>query len=214
MKKIIAAFFILISAFEVNAQIEKGKILLGGDLAYGSHRNDLNSQKYQNGNFDISIGKAIKPNTIFGFSVTYSEYNYKNNSAIDTSTNGYHNFGAGVFYRKYKHLAKSFYLFGEGNALFQFGNTKAFYSGPSLGTVYGKSTGGTAGMAAGIAYKLCKKWQLEIALPELFTLQYSHTRLHYDTSPGIIYKANDITVTSAFSHSLLNYLEVGFRLVL
>ena len=72
-----AIFFILISA---NAQINKGSVMLGGTIsAYtGNLKNpDTSVAKLNSVSIAPALGFAVSPNTILGFSLSYSSGNNK-----------------------------------------------------------------------------------------------------------------------------------------
>ena len=96
----IAAICFVVSA---HAQINKGSILLGGTV-YGSSSNSegADSSISKSNVFTIApaLGFAVGTNTIFGFSLSYGNNNYKyTGNAFEQK---YHSYGAGVFLRKYK----------------------------------------------------------------------------------------------------------------
>lgn len=99
----------LISFIAVNAQFTTGKYLLGGDLNFRNEDGkDLN---YKNGFAFVNLkaGKVIQENTVFGINLSYGHSSFEsqpNKSEINQ-------YGAGIFYRKYKPLSKEFSLFGE-----------------------------------------------------------------------------------------------------
>ena len=78
MKKVLLfAFATLTLTTFTQAQIEKGTVLLGGNLNFGSNKSENitspNNNKYESKHFGItpSIGVAIKPNTILGIQFGY-----------------------------------------------------------------------------------------------------------------------------------------------
>ena len=56
-----------------HAQFSKGSLLVGGELAYSSYSTNDNNpvQSSHSGNFNVSIGKSISENTVFGINLTY-----------------------------------------------------------------------------------------------------------------------------------------------
>ena len=96
---------LLILSFNVNGQIKKQSILIGGQLVYFNNKNQVDNltQKSASGTISLSIGKAFKENKIcgvnFGFSpIRQSNYLY-NGDTVNLTFNRY---DLGIFYREYK----------------------------------------------------------------------------------------------------------------
>lgn len=218
MNKILLTVLILLFFTSLaNAQFSKGSILLGGNFFYSENKNSTNTiglpeQKYNAANFNISAGKAVTGNAVFGLNLgfitsstsNYSQYPY--GSQIFKS-NGY---DIGVFYRKYKGMGKDFYLFGEIDATYTFGNQ---FVKDSTGSKIsnGNTYGGNAAFELGISYKVSKKILMEISLPSLFSVTYISNKT---TSTGQISKNDQFNINTSLSTSPLDNLAIGFRLIL
>lgn len=104
-------FFAPIAA---NAQINEGRYLLGGSFSFSNSQNpQITGAQSQSLYTNIQLGKVIKDNTVAGIMLSYG---YSNNGTSSKSDR----YGADVFYRKYKSIAKDFYLFGETDALYNY----------------------------------------------------------------------------------------------
>lgn len=205
--------FLCCSSF-VNAQIKEGSILVGGQIYYSHARaktsNSDPSQKQDYGIIDLSVGKAIKENTVLGIHLEFapgmSNQIYNGSVVYKTKSTGY---GAGIFYRQYKTLAKDFYFFIEGGADFFYSeqNTK-----DTTGTKIQKVNNSTAQiyLAPGISYKVLKNLHLEVSIPQLFSLQYAKSKTSYMTVQS---SQDNLTFASNLNASTLNNLSVGFRLI-
>ena len=109
-------FFSISFFLSAHAQIKKKSILLGGQIAFVNssinYSTMQSNQKEKDAAFNISIGKAIKDNSVYGINISYQPSTIKNffNGAafINQKVNQY-SFGA--FYRQYKSLSKDFYFF-------------------------------------------------------------------------------------------------------
>ena len=79
---------------------------------------------------------------------------------------------AGVFYRKYKPLAKSFYFFGEADAFYNYmkGISGTFQIG-SEGERFTSNIGGLS-FAPGFSYSICKRMQMELVMTNLVYVSY------------------------------------------
>src|SRR6185295_15026101 len=95
-----AIFFCI--AIASNAQINKGRYLLGGSFSYYSASNLSNKSLYTN----IQSGRIIKDNTIVGLTGSYASNNF-NTTPWQDKTQQY---SIGIFYRKYKALTNKFYF--------------------------------------------------------------------------------------------------------
>jgi hypothetical protein len=215
LKKItFATLAFLCCSFFANAQIKEGSILVGGQASY-SHTSAKNSnadatQKQDYGIIDLSVGKAIKENKVVGIHLEFapgtSDQTSNGNVIYKSKSTGY---GAGVFYRQYKTLAKDFYFFIEGGANFFYSeqNTK-----DTTGTKIQKITSSAAQiyLAPGISYKVLKNLHLEVSIPQLFSLQYTKSKARY---MGVQSSQNNLTFSSNLNAASLDHLSVGFRFI-
>jgi hypothetical protein len=211
-KRTLLFIVILFSVSFVNAQINQGSFLLGGNLSF-AHYND----KYQSpGNntsstsaiIDLSAGKAIAENRVVGIHLTYSPM--KSISQSNNSKQIRNLYGGGVFYRKYKNLSKDFYLFLgiEGDYYFS-KNEYRDSSGNSL--VVNKSNYGQLSLYPGLSYEIMKHLQLEVLLANLMNLDYNVTKT---SNQGQHWRTvSSFSFNSSLNGGLANSLTIGFRLV-
>ncbi len=212
MSRILLSFLIILSVYSASAQFNKGDILIGGDLSYST--NKLTSpytsgeQKNNSGVFDISLGKAIKENALFGIDLNYATFSY---TYVDRSKTTSHNYGIGVFYRVYKNLGKDFYIFGQAGAGYNGSTGSATDStGNQLST--STSNEGSIYVTPGISYKLSKKFFLELSIPEIFSIAYMSSNTK---SESVTTGKNDyFGVNANLNSNPLNSLGLGFRLIL
>jgi hypothetical protein len=90
--KILLSFAgLLFISIASNAQISKGRYLLGGSFSYNN--SEINNSNNINSN--IQFGKVIKENTVLGVvGSAYASKTHDGNSALTV-----YNYTAGVFYR-------------------------------------------------------------------------------------------------------------------
>lgn len=201
-----------------NAQIKKGAVLLGGQVSFynsnSKNNSTTNEGKSNNGGINISVGKAVKENTIVGVYGAYGKGKIENiasSNSKDVSTSI--NASAGIFLRKYKRLGKDFYFFGELNAGYASGKqVNESKNGTITTTNTNKEIGGAIGLTPGLSYQICKKLQLEVLMPSFAGLRFGSNK--YTQSSGSSSNGNYFQVSSSLNNSLLNSLAVGFRLVL
>jgi hypothetical protein len=210
---ILAALFFSACA---HAQFNKGDILLGGQLGYSYSKSITNINTYQksgNGQFIVSIGKAISENAVFGVNLSYlpswiTEYD---NNDVMTFESKSHTYGIGVYYRKYKSLGKDFFIFGEGGGSY-FATSQTGKDG--LGNEISSSTtnAGQLYITPGISYKVSKHLLLDITLPNVFYAQYSSSKS--PTNPPSDLTSNQFSINTSLSSNPLDALNIGFRLIL
>ena len=218
MTKLIPLSFLIVCISTVSyGQIKKGSILLGGQVFYYDskivHATNQRDQKNSNAAFNISVGKAFKENSLYGLNLSYSP------SAYDFAYNGstYMNsklkfYSIGGYYRLYKNLAKNFYFFSELGAAYIFSHQiDTDTLGIKQGTV--NQTGGQLNLTPGISYKIFKRVNLEITIPNIVYVQYSVSKTE-TTTPSQNSKENRFSVNTNLNSSPLNYLGIGFRIIL
>jgi|ERR1700722_8047280 Outer membrane protein beta-barrel domain len=215
MSRILLSLFIIFFSYSASAQFNKGNILLGGNLSFGSSKSTSppspDEQKSNSGNIDISLGKAIKENALFGINLSYGEVSNTFGSGVSPSKSTSYNYGIGVFYRVYKALGKEFYLFGQAGAEF---NGSSYSSTDSTGNKLfnGTSYGGSIYISPGIDYRISKKFFLELSIPQIFSINYSNSNSKSGSvSTGT---GDNFGISANFISNPLNSLGIGFRLVL
>ena len=198
-------------------QIKKGSILIGGQVSYYNskiaHSTNQRDQKYSSAAFNISVGEAFKENSVFGLSVTYnpSSYDYTANS-ITYSTSKLKFYSIGGYYRLYKKLAKDLYFFSELGASYIFSKqTDTDTLGIKLSRV--NSSGGQLSFTPGISYKIFKRVNLEITIPNIAYAQYSVSK-NETFNPSQSSKEGRFYLNTSLNSSPLDYLGVGFRIIL
>ncbi|TKK70840.1 hypothetical protein FC093_03850 [Ilyomonas limi] len=199
----------------VKGQITNNSVLLGGQISYQNSNYDYAgtqaTQKYKAGVFNVSIGKAVKDNSVFGFNVSYapstSENTYNGSSFFDVDTKQY---SVGIFNRQYKKLAKDFYFFAESGVAYN--NTKQVYddtNNVNIGTV--KQWGGQLNLAPGISYRILNKLHIEITIPNIVLIQYLKTS---DRPAFVPVTDKSFTFSTSLNSSALSSLGVGFHFIL
>ena len=215
MKKFYALFFTVLLCSITQAQINKGTTVLGGSLFYNDQSYSTNmpsSTSYSNSNktlgIDASFGRAIKDNLVLSLDIDYdhSWASYSPGSATTGNT-----IGAGVSLRKYIHLGQGFYLFGGASLSGDYmHNGTPEQLGSQVTSDVTDGYGANIRLIPGIAYALSPKWQLEVAMPGFFTIEYSHTKqtLSTSTQPDETFNAHSWTA-SAFTGA--DVISAGVR---
>lgn len=210
--------FIGIFTLITSAQIKKGSILLGGQIFYGDSRTDykapLLDQKSKSAHFNISAGSALKENSVLGLLVAYShtdfDHNYNGNSYTNIKSDRY---GFDVFYRRYKKLVKDFYFFGElGAGYFGFNETDT--ETPTNNKTKYSQSGAELYLTPGISYRIYKKLQVELLVPQIAGMNYSVLKRTSPSNSSNDSKEKQFGVTTNLNASPLSNLGLGFRFVL
>lgn len=217
MSKFIFTCLIVLVAISSNAQISQNSILFGGDFGLTTGKvssTNSNDQKTNTGSISLSLGKAIKENTVVGFNVGY--YGSKATNApygTDTATNKINGYNFGIFYRQYKTIAKDLYLFGQANAIYSNSTMKFDYKVYPANNYKTTQNMVAVSVTPGIAYKIFKKTFIELSLNNLVSLQYTHENMTENSGYSI--KSNSATLSTAFSNNnTLGAVGLGFRFIL
>lgn len=210
--KILLSFVILFcAAITTNAQINEGRYLLGGSFSFSNAKNPQGTGVQNQALFtNIQLGKVIKENTVAGVILSYG---YSKNISL----NKLDQYGAGVFYRKYKPISKSFYLFGEADALYNYAkSTDGNFQIGSNGTRYTSNTGSLS-FTPGISYSVCKRVQMELLMQNLVSLSYGTTKnetTSMGTSTISSSKSNNFSANLNVNSNLWNNFGIGFKFLL
>lgn len=211
-RKLLISCAVLFTAIAANAQMEKGTVLLGGNLSVGTYNNTFNGTETKSTTFGIapSVGWAYSTNRFLGFSLNYAyskqSQDYKQNT-----------FGVGVYMRQYLPVAKSLYLFAH-EGLSVSTNKGSGVIGTTLpASRDSKGWNATLGLSPGLAYDLTKKIQLELLLNNLLGVGYSHSKITDTPQGGGIVnesKVNSFSFNSNADPTQLTNISVGVRFTL
>ena len=141
--------------FTLQAQINKGSVLLGGNIGFSTNKAKDTSLKNNSAYLSPVVGIAVRENLIVGINFSYAHN--KNNLNAPTAETEYNSYGAGVFVRKYAPLGKGFYLFGETGLNYQdYSDTYTGYQKLEL-----KGQNISINLYPGVSYAISKMLQLE-----------------------------------------------------
>jgi hypothetical protein len=199
-----------------HAQIDKGTVLLGGNIYLSNNKSENSTptsfDKNKTTNFGIapSAGVAIKPNTILGISLRYSKW--KNTTVLYSGNHESTEYGTEVFLRRYLTLGKGFYLFAQPGVYFNRNIRETKYSA-SEQINKGWTTG--INLYPGISYAVNKRFHLEAGLGSIANLSYSQNKNKYEVlSSGETSnsKGSEFSFSSSLSSS--SPIIIGFRFFL
>ena len=182
-KRLLLLKLILLLLFSnTYAQFQQGDKVFGVGLNFQSNIGKINSgglpQTYKSTGLHLSTesGFAKKENRLNGFfiNVGFTSSEIENSSQPMTNVKSeFNSVSAGYFTRRYKSLGKSFFIFGEGRAGFNFSNQ----NNPSTTANKLKSYGVNAGIYPGIAYKFNNRFFLEVKLGDFISIGYSRQEI-------------------------------------
>ncbi len=208
--KILHTFTILLLfTFSSKAQIQTGKILLGGSASYNNATNPDAHAFYSN----IQLGKVLKHNTVFGVMLHYSSNNYNYTASFRNKTR---TIGGGLFYRNYKSLGHNFYFFGEINADYSHGNNDLAYFSAAGQYLTAKSDLVSIYVIPGISYSICKKMQMELSMPNIASISYQQFSTVNKYLPVSVQpqKRNIFSANANLSTTFLSNFAIGFKFFL
>lgn len=213
MKKIILLFATVAFHYSnIDAQISKGAILLGGDLSgYLQNQEVVSGVQYKNNGFMFSplVGIATRQNLVQGGFLQIGVTSNKNDSSSDKGKTN--NLGAGYFIRKYSVIKNNFYGFVQGNAGISYYKNKYEYS---TGKTENSQKGISLDLSPGLSFKVSRKLHLETGLRQLVSLSYltGETKTSNQT-PGDVQHFKQLSFYSSLNN-FTSGLYFGFRLLL
>ena len=178
MKKISILSGILFFFTIANGQINKGTYLIGGQASSSRLQSVYYNENYssKNTNVSISISKSFKENSLYGLSLGYMPNSVTNpgSSTNSLSSQKSKNYNASLFYRKYKKLVTGLYFFNEVGVGLSYSHNN-YDTNDTLGIMPYRSNAYTGSLyyTPGVAYRVCRKIDLELLLPNLVSLSYS-----------------------------------------
>lgn len=176
------------SSYALNAQIEKGNVLLGGTIGYGGSSGSI-SNSTSNAGFSPRIGYAIARNTVLGLSGSFNYNRAKAPNSNDKST--YTSYGTAVYLRKYMPVQNKLGWYAEASAGISSSTSKEV-----VFSINRKSTSRAYGVnvVPGVYYQ---------ALPRLIINANVGGASYYYGK----YSGNDTTVKSHYSTVSVNFLS-------
>jgi len=159
MKKLLLSLVAVSAlAFTTQAQTEKGKIIVGGNATFNTHKSDADGAK-SNTSFKIvpSVGYFVSDNIAVGTGVGYSY-----DKQIGESQN--QAFVVSPFGRYYANLSESFKFFGQLSVPMEFGTEKAVDAAGKVGDKVGSTTNIGVALSPGFAFFPTKRIGIEFGI--------------------------------------------------
>ncbi len=205
-------FLTLINVDHAVAQINKGAIFLGGDLAFSSEKgNSSNNTGYNTfGGYILPVlGKAVSDNSIVGISLLY---NYNNSDvALDFNDRKQWVYGGGFFIREYYPLHKTkFSLFVQGSLFAEHDHIEQAYN--TIDKIETRTFSINSSAFPGVSYNLSNKLKVETGFVNLFGVRYFHRKTTTGTINPLSSSATGFSLYASAEN--VTRFNVGFRLLL
>lgn len=171
MKKLFIVLSLLLCGHLSQAQIDKGTVLLGGDITLSSTTGTGTSQNVKQQLFlvDPTVGLGVANNLVLGLDLGLGYQSERD--AFGLQDNHYQ---AGVFLQKYKPLGSGFSFFGATELSFGYDDqTQDESAGMREDT---RTTTVELAFSPGVAYALSHRWQMQVAFPRVLALSYSNQK--------------------------------------
>src|SRR5690554_4813314 len=162
MKKLILSIALLSGiAFTTQAQTEKGKFIIGGNVSYNSVKTDADGAKASH-DFSIvpNVGYFVNDNIAIGTGIGFETSKASSASQFGKTDA----FVIAPFGRHYVPVAEKFQFFSQLSVPMAFGTTKAIDGDLEVGDKTGSSTSIGVALSPGFAYYPSKKIGIEFAL--------------------------------------------------
>jgi hypothetical protein len=195
-----------------DAQMNKGAILLGGDLSFSTTTSKDGTNKSRFNGFTVApvFAKAIKQNVFWGGSVSFSSSSNTPSPAYSSSKNKA--YGAGVFYRRYYPVKNKFYVFLQAGASTGFGTDK-YRQGPDYNSNDKRIFAGL-NITPGVSIAVTKKLYLESGFSNIAALNYQRSKTTgYNSGNSINRSSGSFGFSSSLS-AFSSGLYFGFRFIL
>lgn len=216
---------LLLSSSEILLAQSEGQKFISGTASVNFNNTDPDLQKSSNTygyNFDIGLGKFKSGTVASGWNLSTSLSgrkqnltSYDNGVPFDRVKNGINGFGAGVghFWQFYKHFNDKAGVFAGPEVNARYSNAKTYETtGNGQALIENKTNTVTlsAGLHAGLYYKLSPKWWItgSIALSDFASVNYTDLHSEVDLKAET---TRQKTFNYAFSPSF-RFPVVGFGL--
>jgi hypothetical protein len=219
MRKALLLVAVIISFASItHAQITKGRILLGGTLAYGRSTgynppNVSDPQVQQGLTINPSFGKAVKDNLILGIEASFYSLTQKYRSSTIISKYRSQSYGGSIFLRQYVPILKQFYFYAQAAAGANKNRTWQTSNDQTLNDTQG--WGASLNLTPGLTYAITKRLYVETGLNGFALLSYNHSKTKFtDSNSGTVSTAKGSNFGISTSLGSSSGLNIGFRLLL
>jgi hypothetical protein len=220
MKKLIFIISATLITVNTNAQMEKGRYMLGSYIYYNQNNDatdkDNNSgskNKFSNVSIDLNVGYFLSDKFVLGPVFNYQNYSNDNIYPTSHSKSNNHTYDAGIFSRYYGAMNNSKFVFlGELTATYTFGNstttsTYSYYLPEQSETSNGDLTGFKSTLTFGIGYFFSRRFGIETFIGNL---SYGYSTIdNVINNAGVLNSSEKNTQTKKQFNARLNSLSLG-----
>ncbi|GAA4320383.1 hypothetical protein [Flaviaesturariibacter amylovorans] len=212
MKKIVLACLPVLSATLSHAQLDKGRVGIGGTFGVSTNKVEATpfSPAYSTTQTYVSpsVSLFVRNNVALGLHGYYSNGTDNNNGPGFENTN--RSYGGGISLRKFWPIANNFFVFGQTGINVQAG--KGTYWQNGMQEVRNRAFGANAYLYPGISYLFRDRFQLEASLTNLLNISYTQNTTNNPSNPNVQQKSSALNLST--SAATQNPLSVGFSVLL
>ena len=192
MKTTILLISVLLFASSfLHAQIDKGKVQIGGSVSVFNRKAESNqfNPAYKTTTIyaSPSIGKFYDNNKLIGFFLDYSYFESTDYPNLVRS------YGGGIFLRQYQPVVNKLYILFEERGSYNYLQGRNY-----IGSLHGQSINISA--QAGMAYDVARKMQLELIINSLISAGYTKTN-----------QQTSYNISSSLEGNSFSGITLGFR---
>lgn len=174
MKKKVLIAAALLAATASQAQLDKGRVLIGGSVNFGSSEltngSGASATTAKTNSFNLApfAGLFVRNNLLAGVSLFYGHSKASTDNASDNAVES-NAFGAGLLVRRYLPISNRFFFYVNGGLNFSHGKTE--YTNTTDGGYRFTSVGAT--LYPGLSYAFGKRVLFDAGLSNFLSLVYS-----------------------------------------
>jgi tetrahydromethanopterin S-methyltransferase subunit F len=216
MKKLLLFFITTTVGFSSQAQLNKGRVLLGGGIGFGNGEQTTfsgnTSATKKSAGFSIypSAGVFVKDNLLVGVDMAYGHARFEDaqsSASIDTRNS----YSAGIFATRFLPLGSGFFFSGTAGVGYGFSKEESTsaQTGTNINTI--KSNGVSASLYPGVSYIVHKRFMIGLRLVDLFRVQYTWRE---QSGPNDVLQNRDHYLSAGVAAGGTVSFNIGFNYLL
>ncbi|GAB4093847.1 autotransporter outer membrane beta-barrel domain-containing protein [Flaviaesturariibacter terrae] len=182
MKRIVLVAIALLSLNLCEAQLQKGRVLLGGTVSFSNTEsrssipNNASYTKASTTYISPLAGVFIRPNLLAGVSLLYGKSKTTNGDAANPQSYNSDTYGGGFLLRRYFPLGANFYFYVDGGLGYRQSNATSTVNSFPVSTTTMEQHNGSLSVNPGVAFNFGKRIVLETSLSNFLSLNYFRSR--------------------------------------
>ncbi|RYZ20053.1 MAG: hypothetical protein EOO16_18020 [Chitinophagaceae bacterium] len=215
MKRITLIVMGLLCAILSNAQLQKGRGLIGGAVNFGSGESSYSANNAADASSKTSSvfvapfgGIFLRDNLLAGLSFNYghAKTDYGTNTSLQSAN--FESVGGGFLLRRYFSMGSSFYFYVNGALNYE--HSTSTNTSVNLPAQVFKGNTGTLSVSPGVAFAFGKRIVLETSLSNFLSVNYSDVKSKYANGQ----ESSNKSVTGGFGAGGSLPLNIGFNIML